>query len=373
VILALWLVGCGAAPEATDAPRRVEIDPCTLLRAPAPGPMAEARAQTSAPLALAQLFVKEARLTGDAGFYTLADSAIDCALVGAPEDREARRLRAHVHIQFHRFAEVEAEARKLTAERASWIDWALLGDALMEQGKLDDAADAYQSAMDLRPGLEMYDRVAWLRWLWGDVAGAVALQREAVAAGNPRDPEPLAWALTRLGWLNALQDRPSPEFDAALALVPAYGPAHFHRGRVRLAAGDAAGAAADLRAAGATVEAVWALSEIDPTASVEAVRSQDPRGYAIWLTPREPAAALALLEEEYKVRQDATTRMARAWAASRAGDTRIDTQAEAKAALATGSVEPRVLRMGSQLLGEPALLERALAMGPGLLPSERVP
>jgi hypothetical protein len=29
--------------------------------------------------------------------------------------------------------------------------------------------------------------------------------------------------------------------------------------------------------------------------------------------------------------------------------------------------------MGSQLLGEPALLERALAMGPGLLPSERVP
>ncbi len=366
-MLALLLFGC--APPA-PAPA---FGPCTLVEAPAAGPLAAERAATQEPIALARLFIQEARLTSDAGFYTLAEAALDCHLQTAPTDREAIRLRDHVQVQFHRFAEVEADAKRLTGAGATWLDWALLGDAQMEQGKLDEAAASYQTAMDLRPGLEMYDRVAWLRWLWGDVEGALALQRDAVAAGSPRDPEPLAWVLTRLGWLNALGGRPSPELDAALALLPDYRPAHFHRGRVRLAGADPASAAEDLRAAGATVEAVWALSEIDATASVEAVRSQDPRGYAMWLTPRDPKEALAILEEEWRVRQDATTRMARAWAAWHAHDPSLDAVAEARTALATGIVEPRVLRMGGQVLADPALVARALAMGPGLLPSERVP
>lgn len=365
IVALLWL---GCTEPAPPSP----FGPCTLVKAPAAGPLAAERAAAPEPLSLARLFIQEARLTSDAGFYTLAEAALDCHLQSSTADREALRLRGHVHLQFHRFAEVEAEAARLTAADATWLDWALLGDARMEQGKLEEAGAAYQSAMDLKPGLEMYDRVAWLRWLWGDVEGALALQRDAVAAGSPRDPEPLAWVLTRLGWLNALAGKPSPELDAALTLLPDYGPARFHRGRVRLAAGQPA-AAEDLRAAGATVEAVWALSELEPTASVEAVRAQDPRGYAMWLTPKDPQGALRILEAEWKVRQDATTRMARAWAAWKANDPAIDAAAEARTALATGIVEPRVLRMGGQVLADPALTARALAMGPGPLPSERSP
>lgn len=371
------VVGCGEPPPPVAAPP----DACVILRAPISGPLAAERtAAGDAPLALANLFVREARLTADAGFYTLAETALTCALARAPDDLEAQRLRAHVWIQFHRFAEVEVIAERLAAaEGAGWLDHALLGDARMEQGELDTAGEAYQRAVDLRPGLEVYDRVGWLRWLWGDVDGALEMQRMAVSAGSPLDPEPYAWVLTRLGWLHALQGTPAPELDAALALLPDYQPARFARGRLRLHQGDA-GAADDLRAAGPTVEATWALSELDPAASVEAVKTQDARGYAIWLTPRDPVGALAILQDEWKVRQDATTRMARAWAAFRVADTTgapadtsLDVSAEARAALATGIVEPRVLWMGAKILGDDTLRQRALAMGPGLLPSERRP
>lgn len=372
MILLLSVLG-GCADTINPPPN--PVSPCTLISAPAPGPLAGERAKTTKPLDLARLFIREARFTSDAGFYTLAETALECQLQSTPTDRDARRLRDHVDLQFHRFAAVEADALALTADpaHASWFDWALLGDAQMELGKLDAAAQAYQSAADLRPGLEMYDRVAWLRWLWGDIPAAIEIQGMAAAAGTPRDPEPLAWVLTRLGWLHALAGVPSPELDAALSLLPDYHPAHFYRGRVRLGGSEPASAAADLRAAGPTVEAVWALSEIDKGASVEAVRAQDARGYAMWLTPANPQAALVLLQDEWKNRQDATTRMARAWAAWKAGDTSIDAATEARTALATGIAEPRVLRMGSQILGDATLLRRALAMGPGLLPSERTP
>ncbi|MDP2310130.1 MAG: hypothetical protein Q8P18_29200 [Pseudomonadota bacterium] len=363
------LLGCAAPPTPAGPP-----DACVMLRAPVSGPLrAERAAAGDSALVLANLFVREARLTSDPGFYTLADSALTCASSRAPGDLEAQRLRAHVWIQFHRFAEVEVLAERLAgAEGAGWLDHVLLGDARMEQGELDAAGESYQRAVNLRPNLEVYDRIGWLRWLWGDVEGALEMQELAVSAGSPQDPEPYAWALTRLGWLHALRGQPAPELDAALTLVPNYQPALFARGRVRLHEGHP-GAADDLRAAGATVEAVWALSEIDPSASVEAVKMQDPRGYAMWLTPRDPVAALVLLQDEWKVRQDATTRMARAWAALAAGDTSLDASAEARVALATGITEPRVLWMAAKVLGDDTLRQRALAMGPGLLPSERRP
>lgn len=338
------------------------------MAAPAPGPLAADRERhADDPFAIAETFIREARISGDPGFYTLAESAADCALERTPAHAAAQELRIHLLIQFHHFAEAEVAARALVDTNDTWLTHALLGDALMEQGKLDAAGETYQRAMDLRPGLAMYDRVGWLRWLWGDTEGAIEMQKLAVAAGNPGDPEPLAWALVRLGWLHALAGKPAPELDEALKLVPDYKPALFALGRVRLHAG-AADAAVALRAAGPTVEAVRARAELDPTASVEAVRSQDPRGYACWLAERDPAAAVVLLTEEWKERQDAVTQMALAYARFRAGE---DASADARSALATGIVEPRVLLQGGLILNDPALLARAAASGPGLLPSER--
>jgi tetratricopeptide (TPR) repeat protein len=315
----------------------------------------------------ARAWVAKARTTGDPGYTTLAEQAVECQLSRSPQDAEARRWRAHILIQFHRFGEAESAARALVALPAPRaLDWTLLGDAQMEQGELDAAAESYQRAVDLRPGLEVYDRIGWLRWLWGDVDGALEMAQMAASAGVPTDPEPLAWALTRLGWLNALAGRPAPELDAALALVADYHPALFARGRVRLHAGSPE-AADDLAKVGATVEAVRALAEVAPGPDVETVRDQDPRGYATWLAERDAAKAMSILEEELRVRHDATTRMALAWARWKAGG---EVAEEARSALATGIVEPRVLLQAAEILRDPALAAKAAAMGPGLLPSE---
>ena len=108
-------------------------------------------------------------------------------------------LRGHVLISFHRFAEAEAIARELVAQRTLPFDYGLLGDALVEQGRLAEAVSAYQRMVDLRPDLQSYSRVAYMRWLKGDLDGAIEVARLAAGAASPLDPESASWSLTRLG------------------------------------------------------------------------------------------------------------------------------------------------------------------------------
>ena len=67
------------------------------------------------------------------------------------------------------------------------LDYGLLGDVLMEQGRVDEAADAYQKMIDLKPCSQSYTRAAHLRWLKGDLDGAIELMRR-VKSASPRDP-----------------------------------------------------------------------------------------------------------------------------------------------------------------------------------------
>ena len=53
--------------------------------------------------------------------------------------------------------------------------------------------------IDIRPCLQTYARVAHIRWLKGDLEGAAELMTIAVEESSERDPEPAAWAYTRLG------------------------------------------------------------------------------------------------------------------------------------------------------------------------------
>ena len=78
------------------------------------------------------------------------------------------------------------------------LDFGLLGDTLMEQGRVSDAAAAYQKMIDLKPFYQSYTRAAHLRWLKGDLGGAVQMMHAAVQAASPRDRESVAWAYSRL-------------------------------------------------------------------------------------------------------------------------------------------------------------------------------
>jgi tetratricopeptide (TPR) repeat protein len=199
-------------------------DACTVALAPSAGSSEndreiarlqnEVRASVDTRPALEQLgyrFVARARRTNDAGDYTLAERTADCLRSRYPDAAAALLLKGHVLHQLHRFAEAEQIARRLVATREFVLDYGLLGDALMDQGRLTEAAAAYQRMIDLKPYYQSYTRAAHLRWLKGDLAGAIELTDLAIQAAGPRDPDSVAWAYTRLAGFELQRGR----FDRA--------------------------------------------------------------------------------------------------------------------------------------------------------------
>jgi tetratricopeptide (TPR) repeat protein len=299
-------------------------------------------------------FVARARLTNDPGYYTVAERAAACVETVRPDDPAALLLRGHVLHQMHRFAEAEAAARRLIAQREFVLDFGLLGDALMEQGRLAEAADAYQKMIDLKPFYQSYTRAAHLRWLRGDLDGAIALMHQAVKSASPRDPESVAWAYARLAAYAVQAGRLKDAngfVESAFQYVPDYAPALLVRGRALLAERKDE-EAADVLARAARLnplpEYQWVLADVlhglhrdDEASTVEkeivaAGAAADPRTLALFLATRaiDPARALDLARRETGNRRDIFTLDALAWALAAAGELE-----EASAVMATALAE----------------------------------
>ena len=125
-------------------------------------------------------FVKKARLTFDANYYNLAEQCAACMEANGAQRPDVLLLRAHALQSLHRFNEAETVARELVSTRERPFDYGVLGDVLIDQGKVREGAAAYQKMIDLRPDLQSYARAAHVRWLTGDLKGAIGLMRLAV-------------------------------------------------------------------------------------------------------------------------------------------------------------------------------------------------
>jgi tetratricopeptide (TPR) repeat protein len=346
---------------------------------------------------LGWLFVAKARESFDSGYYKVAEACADVLKSNSPGSAAELLLRGHVLQNLHHFKEAEPLARELVARRGLSFDYALLGDTLMEQGRLDEAVAAYQSMMDLRPDLHSYSRAAHVRWLKGDVEGATELMEVAASASSPQDPEAAAWVYTRLA---AFQFQAGATNQAgracadALMLRPNYPPARLLRGRMLLARGDAAGAVEELtRAAAANPlpEYQWTLTEAlrsagraEEAAAVESrLRTHgahtDPRTFSLYLATlgKETAAAVRLAKKEFQQRQDVFTHDALAWAL--AADGHLEEAREHIArALAAGTQDARLFFHAAVIASRAGQtqeahdwLARAGKLTPMLLPCER--
>src|SRR5215471_1501310 len=212
-------------------------------------------------------FVTKARESFDPGFYKLAEQCALCIEKRNPQSQEAMLLRAHVLQNLHRFKESESLARILVEQRGLSFDYGLLGDALMEQGKLNDAVEAYQQMMPLKPDLRAYARAAHMRWLKGDLAGAIEAIQLAVSAASPNDAESAAWVNTRLaaylfqaGKINEAEQRCA----FALSLQNGYAPTLLLKGKMLLAQsrlGEAVHALQDAAKLNPLPEYQWTLAE----------------------------------------------------------------------------------------------------------------
>jgi tetratricopeptide (TPR) repeat protein len=400
-----------ALERRVTAKRLIELPPCRIVLTPAPGdkPIDAEIVQLQRQIEnlpeprqaierLGWLLVKKARVTFDSGYYKLAEQCAACLDLAGPKSAEALLLRAHVLQSLHRFNEAETLAQDLVRTRQRPFDYGVLGDVLIDQGKIREGVAAYQKMVDLRPDLQSYTRAAHVRWLTGDLAGASELMKLATSSSSPNDSEAGAWAYTRLA-LYQLQEAQTNEAlqscNAALSLQNDYAPALFVRGRILLFSNRVADALLDLNKASdasALLEYQWILADalrqqgdFARASSVEAQiaksgASEDPRTLSLYLATRGENINLAvqLAEHELTNRQDIFTHDALAWAMAAAGRHR-EAFEQMNQALSEGTRDARLfLHAGiiSTLNNENQQavkwLERADGIKQMLMPSERV-
>jgi tetratricopeptide (TPR) repeat protein len=278
-------------------------------------------------------FVGKARASYDPGYYKLAEQCSLCVQSTQANDADALLLQGHILDSLHQFKEAESVAQKLVAIRNEAPDHGLLGDVLMEQGRLDEAIISYQKMIDLRPDLQAYTRIANMRWLKGDLEGAIDVMQMAVAAGGSREPEATAWAYTRLATYKFQagdMDGAAKFAGIALQFTENCAPALLLRGRILLVQNKASAAIESLRRAAALTslpEYQWALAdalrETGDSPAAEEVESRlvscgavnDPRTFALYLVTRGERTqhALALAQRELNTRKDIFTMDAVAW------------------------------------------------------------
>ncbi len=287
---------------------------------------------------LGWIFIKKARQSFDAGFYKLAEQCAACMEARGAKPADLLLLRAHALQSLHRFTAAEVAARELVKLRERPFDYGVLGDILIDQGKVREGAVAYQKMVNLRPDLQSYARAAHVRWITGDLEGAIELMKLATAASSPNDPEAAAWAFTRLA-LYQLQHGNTKQAlqssDAALSMQDDYAPAMLIRGRTLLAVGRTTDALVELQRAAKLnplPEYQWTLADAltfaghrDQATKIELEiaehSTEDPRTVALFLATHhlDLERAVLLAQQELTNRGDVFTHDALAWALASAG------------------------------------------------------
>jgi tetratricopeptide (TPR) repeat protein len=183
-------------------------------------------------------YQQRARETGDPSFYARSEEALRSALALAPRDALAVTGLAALAASRHSFEEARrlAERARRLAPGLAAVD-GILGDALVELGRYDEAFEAFDRMAARKPTLAAYARVAYARELLGRRAAAIAAMKLAVGAGAGQG-ENEAWALVELGHLHFNSGRLRPAeraYRGALARFPGY-----HRAQAGLARIEAA-------------------------------------------------------------------------------------------------------------------------------------
>ncbi len=287
-------------------------------------------------------FIAKARSSFDPGYYQLAEQTALCLKDRQPDNLGASLLQGHALHQQHQFADAETIARQLVQQRGNWSDHGLLGDLLIEQGALDEAAEVYQIMMDKKPGPEAYTRAAHLRWLKADIDGAVELMEMAIAGSNGKNPESAAWLRHRLARYEFSRGNlgiANKQAELALEIFPDHAPSLHLLGQIALTKSNSKQAVRLFTRAeqlNPTPEYTWALIEAlqlagyEKRAQVETDdlhvygANEDRRTYALFLAsasnePTSLSQSLILAKNEMALRQDIFTQDTYAWALWRNG------------------------------------------------------
>jgi tetratricopeptide (TPR) repeat protein len=220
--------------------------------------------------------------------------------------------------------------------------------------------------VNVRPGVPSYARTAQLRFLYGDIPGAIEIQKQAVAIAAMAGGEAAAWTHSNLGLMlfktNRL-DEARLEFEQALHDTPFYERALAGLGQVRAAQGDYDAAielyseairriplpqhvmdlADTYRAAGKPDDAARQDALLDAIATVERANGINiDVDLALYYAnhDRDPERAVALARQALTARPNVYSEDVLAWALFKKGDAG-EAGEHMQKALRLGTQEPR--------------------------------
>ena len=138
----------------------------------------------------------------DPAWLTRAETAFGKSLDIQPDDHVETYVGLGIlQASRHRFHDALHWGRQARAAQPFSADArGVIVDALVELGRYEQAGDALQAMIDLKPNLSSYARVSYYRELHGDIAGAIRFMTLAfdVSTASPTDA---AWAAGQLGEL----------------------------------------------------------------------------------------------------------------------------------------------------------------------------
>ncbi|MBK7871430.1 MAG: hypothetical protein IPJ74_12515 [Saprospiraceae bacterium] len=180
-------------------------------------------------LNLAELFMQEARISGEHGHYfPAALTIVNAVLNENPEQGLKYRAmldKASVLLSLHQFAEAKKigeEAVKLNPYDAGI--YGVLVDANVELGNYEEAVKMSDKMISVRPDIRSYSRISYLREIHGQPEGSIEAMKLAVSAGYP-GLEQTEWARLVLGNLYknyGYLDSAEIQYNIALSMRPNY-------------------------------------------------------------------------------------------------------------------------------------------------------
>lgn len=290
---------------------------------------------------LGTLWVRKARRDQNPRLYEITRALAEHALTLDAKHVKATFLLALVAQNDHDFAQVARLAQQILDRDPEHVPaWGLFGDAHLELGDMDKAIDAYQHMIDIFPGIPSYTRIAHVRWLHGDLEGALEMWKLALDAAAKVDPEPLAYCHTQIGhlrWQSGENELAEKHYAGALEVMPAYAEALLGKGRIAFANGRYEDAIThfekSLAARKLEETYVWLLhareangqkKEAEDMVSTlrEGSSFDDPRTLSLFFSSRSilPERALELAKQDARERGDIYTQDALAIAYLRVGD-----------------------------------------------------
>jgi tetratricopeptide (TPR) repeat protein len=192
---------------------------------------------------LGDLYVQKGRQTGDITYFNLAGEALRAALRLEPGLAAAHRHLGFVLYALHDFGGAESESHAaLKLDPLDSYAYGVLGDAQLETGQYDKAAQTYARMIALKPDLYSFSRRSGLETIRGQDQAAISDLKHGIAIGmNEGEPrEGVAWAQVMLAqdyFLMGKLELAAEQGEAALKSFAGYHRALAALGQVRAAQG----------------------------------------------------------------------------------------------------------------------------------------